>query len=136
MAELRSHAHDILSHNHDRDYKSLICYHVKQMGDVNVLIIRASPPCNFPTRAIRSPTGSRQLVHLVSFQEHMRLAIPRGAVGKVRFYDTLRFQFTRCDGNRFPSSPLHPRVWICAPFRSALMARPVILGYALEFSAR
>ena len=43
VAEMRSHAHEVFSHNRDRDYKSLICGAVKNMGDVNVLIIRVSP---------------------------------------------------------------------------------------------
>ena len=39
VAGLMPHAHDILLPNHDRDCKSLICYMVAQMEDVNVLIM-------------------------------------------------------------------------------------------------
>ena len=40
--EFLSHAHDIPP-KHGRYYKSFICYPLKQMGEVNVSIIRVAP---------------------------------------------------------------------------------------------
>ena len=94
VAEWRSHANDILMPNHDRDYKSLICYPVKRLDDVNVLIIRVSPSCNFATHVIRSSAGSKKWAHLISFQDHMRLLIPVGVVDRGGFMTPLQPQST------------------------------------------
>ena len=69
VAELRPRAHDILLRNHDRESKSIICYPVNLMADVNILIIRVATARNYSTRAIKSVGNSKQRAHYASTNE-------------------------------------------------------------------
>ena len=42
VAELRSHLHDVLSFNHDRDHRALLCFPVSCLVWADVCIIRVS----------------------------------------------------------------------------------------------
>lgn len=98
VEELRSRAHDILYHNHDRDYKSLICYPIKAIGNANIMIIRVSPPCNFSAHVIGSVRGADHWLYLASYQEHIRMIIPmwEGMANYMRAH---------------PSTTVYPRGW-------------------------
>ena len=76
IAELRSHAHDIIPPNHDRGYKSLICFPPQKMEGINIMVVRVSPSCNFSTHVIYSADPSRVRVYFLAYQEHLRLMLP------------------------------------------------------------
>ena len=76
VAELRSHVHDILNPNHDRDHKTLLCFPVGVIETKNVCLIRATPSCLFSVHVTQSVKPSKEWVYLISPQGHMRLALP------------------------------------------------------------
>ena len=78
VAELRHRAHDILTPNHDRGYKSLICFPPTRMGSVNVLVLIVPPSHNLPTHIIQSAVPSKTWLFFVAYQGHLRVMIPCG----------------------------------------------------------
>ena len=76
VAELRSHVHDILNPNHDRDHKTLLCFPVGVVETKNICLIRVTPSCLFSVHVTQPMKPSREWAYLISFQGHMRLALP------------------------------------------------------------
>ena len=76
VAELRSHVHDILNPNHDRDHKTLLCFPVGVVETKNICLIRVTPSCLFSAHVTQPMKPSKEWAYLISFQGHMRLALP------------------------------------------------------------
>ena len=79
VAELRSHVRDVLTINHDRDHRTLLCFPVSCLEWANVCIVRVSQSCRFSVHLINSSTKSKIWAYLVSYQEHMRATSPPNA---------------------------------------------------------
>ena len=54
VAELRPRAHDMLTPNRDRDYKSPICYPVGRMEGIAILAMRVSQSRHYATHVLQS----------------------------------------------------------------------------------
>ena len=76
VAELRSHVHRIPPPNHDRDHKSLLCFPLPAMNDINLRLMRVSPSCLYSIHVTNSVTPSNKWSYLVSYQGHMRIIFP------------------------------------------------------------
>ena len=86
VSELRSHAHDVIAVNHDRDHRTLLCFPVSCLDWANVCIIRISQSCRFSIHLINALSPSEIWFYLVSYQEHMRVASPpsKASAGMIR----------------------------------------------------
>ena len=74
--ELRSHIHDILHPNQDRDRRSILCFPVPSMAKFNICLIRVTPSGLYSIHLTKATEPSTNWAFLVSFQGHMRLALP------------------------------------------------------------
>ena len=73
MAQLRSRVHDVASLNHDRDRRTLLCFPLSCVENMNIRLARVSPPFKYTIHLINAAVTSEAWIYLVSYQEHMRV---------------------------------------------------------------
>ena len=73
---LRAHAHDAPRPHQDSGQRSLLCFAPLAIRTYSSCAIRVSPSCLFTAHLIQSTETSDQWICLLSYHEHVGLAIP------------------------------------------------------------
>ena len=83
VAELRPQVRDLMRPDRDRSRESLLFFYVRDMGRLNIPIMRISQSCKFAAHGIYSYGATADWIYLYSYEANVRLAaLPRGKVAQ------------------------------------------------------